>query len=100
MTSQNFTYVGPAALASAFAQMLRETGVQVVWTPPEEQRGLADVPQEVMVNLLTVGSTAAVAAGGKAAMKKFRERFHGTADVRAEEPHDDGQQEETDDDEG
>ena len=89
MSSQQFTYSGPAPLASVFAQMLKETGLRVAWSPPVEERGLSDVPQQVVVNLLTIGSTAAVIAGGKAAMKKFRERFPGAARIDSEDPYED-----------
>jgi hypothetical protein len=73
--THRLTYAGHPALASAFVQMLQESGLEVEWTRPEEQRGLSDVPQEVVVGVLVTGTTAAIKAGVKAATTKFRERF-------------------------
>lgn len=75
-------YEGLPAFASALAQMLQEEGVQVTYQPPVEGRGaVTDMAQDVIVNLVTIGSTAAITA----AVERFRRRFR---DVRVEEEDD------------
>jgi hypothetical protein len=68
--TRTVVYQGPAPYAGMLAQMLREQGVQVKYTPPEERRGLAGDLNEVIVNLISTGSAAAIGL----AIKKFLER--------------------------
>jgi hypothetical protein len=53
------------------AQMLREEGVQVEYTPPEERRDLAGAAQGVIVSLVSMGTGVAIKAG----IDKFRKRM-------------------------
>lgn len=75
-----------APLAGMLVQFLEEEGVRVEWSrPDEEQRGLgADVTQ-VVVNLVSTGTGAAIAL----AVKRFRERAP-QAKVDVEGEPDDG----------
>jgi hypothetical protein len=69
--TKRITYYGDAARVGALVQMLERQGVQVDWSPPHEERGLASDINEVIVNLVSTGSALAIAAG----VKQFRQRF-------------------------
>jgi hypothetical protein len=47
----NITYEGPPHFASLVAQTLEENGLSVTWERPKEERGLAQVVQEVSVHM-------------------------------------------------
>lgn len=68
--TRTIVYRGGAARVAMLAQMLRSEGVQVEYTPPEEQRGIGGDLNEVVVNLVSTGTVVAIGA----AVKKFRER--------------------------
>jgi hypothetical protein len=57
-------YEGDPARCGWLAQMLREEGVRVEYTPPEEKRGyVVDDINQVVVNLICTGTGAAILAG-------------------------------------
>lgn len=66
------TYQGGPARSALLAQMLRDEGLQVQWTPPEERRGIdysADI-QSLVVTLTAVGLVTSM----RVAVSKFRNR--------------------------
>lgn len=69
--TRTLVYHGDAARIGARAQMLREADVQVEYEPPPEERDLAGMAQEVVVNVVSTGTLVAIAA----AVKRFRARF-------------------------
>jgi len=82
--TQSVRYTGSPALASAVAQTLAESGIEVSWTPPLEQRGLEWLPEGVTVYYLCKGGDTALAA----ALDLVRERLgrRGTVEVDEETP--------------
>ena len=86
--SHRLTYVGSPALASAFVQMLEETGLTVEWIRPKERHGLSDFAQGVAVGLVVEGAKDAIGVGVKAAIDKFRARFPGPTEIRDEDDPD------------
>jgi hypothetical protein len=69
-------------LAGAFVQMLEEEGVRVAeWTRPEERRGLGDIAQGVLVEIISNGALVAIGI----AIERFRRRFPGGGDVDVQE---------------
>jgi hypothetical protein len=69
------TYTGNPSLVGLLAHLLRQDGLEVQYEPPMEERGLSDVPQDVLVGVLVTGTSAAIKAGLKAARDYFHERF-------------------------
>jgi hypothetical protein len=67
-------------------QMLEQQGVEVNWTPPPEERGLATDVTAVVINLVSTGSAVGIAA----AVKQFRQRFPKAAAKVEGEPDDGG----------
>jgi hypothetical protein len=81
MSSRTLTYRGPARGASALAQMLREEGVEVSYTPPVERRDITQVA-EVLIIYVGMKATdkftdAALDAAVKRATTRWRQRFGG-----------------------
>jgi hypothetical protein len=67
------TCEAPPVAVSAFAQMLREQGLTVDYTPPTETRSMpTTIAEMVVVNLTVTGTTAALKTGVSAAKKRFR----------------------------
>jgi hypothetical protein len=83
--TRTIRYQGDPARASALVQMLEQQGVQVSWTPPREERGLATDVTAVVINLVSTGSAVGIAA----AVKQFRQRFP-KATVKVDGEPDDG----------
>jgi hypothetical protein len=92
-TTRKITYRGPAAFVSLLAQMLEDEGASVEWEPPIEERGAAEMAQDVVSQLIAYGA----AAGITEAVRRFREWTKGKADV-TEEDDDAGDVTEEDDD--
>jgi len=74
-TTRRVTYRGDPAFASMLVQMLEQEGAKVKWERPHEQRGIEEMAQEVIVQMVAVGSLTAI----KVALDKFRKHIHGTA---------------------
>jgi hypothetical protein len=91
--SRTITYRGPAPFVSLLAQMLEDEGASVEWEPPIEERGAAEMAQDVVSQLIATGAAAGIAA----ALRRFREWTKGKADV-TEEDDDAGDVIEEDDD--
>jgi hypothetical protein len=68
-------------------QMLEVEGATVEWERPDEQRGMGEMAQEAIVQMVATGGVAAIAA----AVAKFRKHLQGRAEVTVEvdEPDDD-----------
>ena len=79
-TTRRVTYRGNPAFASMLVQMLEVEGATVEWERPTEQRGMGEMAQEVIVQLVATGGVAAIAA----AVAKFRKHLHGRAEVTVE----------------
>ncbi len=85
-TTRTLTYRGPAAFVSMLAQMLEEEGARVEWERPLEKRGSSEIVEAVVAQLIATGTVAGIAA----ALKAFRERARGRADVTEDDddtPH-------------
>jgi len=54
-TTRRVTYRGNPAFASMLVQMLEQEGATVEWERPVEQRGMAEMAQEVIVNMVAAG---------------------------------------------
>lgn len=67
--SRTVRYQGPAPFVGLLAKYLREEGVEVSYAPRVEERGAAEIAQDVIVNLSCVGVAGAI----KYAVQKFRE---------------------------
>ena len=72
--------------ASMLVQMLEQEGATVEWERPFEQRGMAEMAQEVIANMVAAGNLVAI----KVAVDKFRKhmRDRATATIEDEEPDD------------
>jgi hypothetical protein len=68
--TRTIVYRGAPPWHTALVQFLQEEGVQVEWTPPaeEEPRGLGADVHQIVLSLITTGTTAAIAA----AVQRFR----------------------------
>ena len=84
-TTRRVTYRGNPAFASMLVQMLEQEGATVEWERPLEQRGMAEMAQEVIVNMIAAGNLVAI----KVAVDKFRKHMHGKAEVTVEVEEDD-----------
>lgn len=81
-TEQNqLVYEGPGALVSALVQMLEQEGLTASYEAPMEQRGVGADLHTVILTITGASTGAALNAGTKAAIARFRERFPG-AQVR------------------
>jgi hypothetical protein len=69
--TKQIEYIGPPALVGAFAQCLRDEGVEVHYEPPLEERGVPSEVIDVVVIVTAMGLYDAIKAG----MGKYRERF-------------------------
>lgn len=69
-------------------QMLEQEGATVKWERPREQRGMAEMAQEVIVQMIATGSGTAIAA----AIAKFRKHTHGRAEATVENDGLDGKE--------
>ena len=69
-------------------QMLEQEGATVEWERPVEQRGMAEMAQEVIVNMVAAGNLVAI----KVAVDKFRKHMRGraTATIEDDEERGDG----------
>ena len=63
-TTRRVTYRGNPAFASMLVQMLEQEGATVEWERPLEQRGMAEMAQEVIVNMVAAGNLVAIKAVG------------------------------------
>ena len=95
--TRTITYRGNPPWHTALVQFLKEEGVRVEWTTPPtvtEERGIgADVVQ-VVVNLYSTGTAAAIAD----AVQRFRNygpRSKGKVEVKGEPPDEDGSEHDT-----
>lgn len=79
-TTRRVTYRGNPALASMLVQMLEQDSTKVKWARPLEQAGMADMAQEVIVQMVATGADTAIAAS----VAKFRKHTHGQAEVTVE----------------
>ena len=70
-TTRRVTYRGNPAFASMLVQMLEQEGATVEWERPLEQRGMAEMAQEVVVNMVAAGNLVAI----KVAVDKFRKHM-------------------------
>jgi len=61
-------------------QMLEHEGVTVKWERPLEQRGVGEMAQEVIVQMVATGGFTAIAA----AVAKFRKHVLGRAEATVE----------------
>jgi hypothetical protein len=81
--TKSIEYIGPAVRAGALVKCLKEEGIEVRWTPPEEDRGAGDMAAaaavSAVVSIIANGAYDAIKAG----VTKFRERF-GTGRVKIE----------------
>jgi hypothetical protein len=86
-TTRRITYRGNPAYASMLVQMLEEERATVEWERPTEQRGIQDMAQGVVVQMVATGSVTAIAT----AVAKFRKHMHGraAATIEDDEPDDD-----------
>ena len=84
--TRSLSYVGPPALASALVQMLEEEGLTVEWTRPDEQRGMSELADGVVIGLVIDGAKDVIEAGVRAAVARFRKRFPGAAKINDDEP--------------
>lgn len=74
-------YRGPAPLASALAQMLREEGVAVAYEAPYEERGAQQIVETVVLSLVCSGAYDGIKLG----LARFRKsRFGRVAEVEVE----------------
>ena len=80
-TTTRLTYRGNPAFASMLVQMLEVEGVTVTWERPTEQRGLAEMGQEVIVSMIAEGGLVAI----KTAVDKFRKHRSSRAEVTIED---------------
>ena len=87
-TTRRVTYRGNPAFASMLVQMLEQEGATVEWERPLEQRGVAEMAQEVIVNMVAAGNLVAI----KVAVDKFRKhmRDRATATIEDDEEPGDG----------
>jgi len=87
-TTRRVTYRGNPAFASMLVQMLEQEGATVEWERPLEQRGMAEMAQEVIVNMVAAGNLVAI----KVAVDKFRKhmRDRATATIEDDEERGDG----------
>ena len=76
-------YAGPAPFAGLVAQTLRQEGLDVSWTPPEEKRGLETVVDMVTVVYVVRG----IDAVGRA-IAKARERLRGRGTIKRKDDND------------
>jgi hypothetical protein len=74
-------YSGPPALASAFAQMLREQGLEVDYTPPLERRGAETDAIAAVIGFAVNSGGQATIALVRAAVDRFRARFGDNATI-------------------
>lgn len=85
-TTRRVTYRGNPAFASMLAQMLEQEGATVKWERPDEQRGIAEIGQGVVVAMVVRGTDLAI----KVAVDKFRKHMHGMgAEVTIEDDEQD-----------
>ena len=80
MAHTTVTYRGDPAQATMLAQMLENEGATVTWERPPERRGVTEMAQAVVVNMVTEGSLTAI----KVAVVKFRKHMHGRAEATIE----------------
>jgi len=87
-TTRRVTYRGNPAFASMLVQMLEQEGATVEWERPVEQRGMAEMAQEVIVNMVAAGNLVAI----KVAVDKFRKHMRDrvTATIEDDEERGDG----------
>jgi hypothetical protein len=88
--TRTITYRGKPPWHTALVQFLEEEGVRVEWSPPAdaEERGIGADVNEVVVNLVSTGTAAAIAY----AVRRFRNygpRSKGKVEVEGE-PDDGG----------
>ena len=79
-TTRRVTYRGNPAFASMLVQMLQQESVTVRWERPFEQRGMGEMAQEVIVQMVATGSVTAISA----AVAKFRKHMNGRAEATVE----------------
>lgn len=89
--TRTITYRGKPPWHTALVQFLKEEGVRVEWSPPAEaeERGIGADVNQVVVNLISAGTVAAIAV----AVRKFRNygpRDKGQVEVESEQPDDGG----------
>lgn len=95
--TRTITYRGKPPWHTALVQFLEEEGVRVEWSPPsvEEPRGIGADVNQVVVNLISTGTVAAIAL----AVRKFRNygpQSKGKVDVEGEPQDEDGAEHEAD----
>jgi hypothetical protein len=79
-TIRRVTYRGNPAFASMLVQMLEQEGATVKWERPLEQRGMGEMAQEVIVQMVATGGATAIAA----AIAKFRKHMRGREEATVE----------------
>jgi hypothetical protein len=79
-TTKRVTYRGDPAGASLLEWMLKGEGVTVQREQFQEQRGMGEMAQEVIVQMVAAGNLMAI----KVAVDKFRKHMHGKAEVTVE----------------
>ena len=80
-TTRRVTYIGNPAFAPMLVQMLEQEGATVEWERPLEQRGMAEMAQEVIVNMVAAGNLVAI----KVAVDKFRKHMRDRATATIED---------------
>jgi len=68
-------YEGPGTLVGVLVQMLEQEGLTASYEAPMEQRGVGADLHTVILTITGAATTAALNAGTKAAIARFRERF-------------------------
>ena len=74
MTEDTWTirYTGGPIMVRAVVQTLEDSGLQVRWELPPEERGGIDVVHEVIVPLVVSGASTAVSAAYRKAKQRLR----------------------------
>jgi hypothetical protein len=81
MTTVEIRASVPAPIVSMLVQMLRDAGADVEWTPPLEQRGMAQDVHEAVVAIIATGVYDEI----KAAVAQFVARTGGRAHIETRE---------------
>jgi hypothetical protein len=79
-TTRRVTYRGNPAFASMLVQMFEQDSVRVKWERPLERRGMGEMTQEVIVQMVATGGGTAIAA----TVAKFRKNMNGRAEATVE----------------
>ena len=80
------TYRGGPMAVRQLVSMLEHEGVEVKWTPPEEQRDLYSAAESIVTQLVAAGLIAAI----QAAVRRFLQRHpRAQVDVHVEDEDDD-----------